>query len=293
VLATNWITSAFDVDVPGIIYGTAWKKERTADLVEKALLVGFRGIDTACQPKHYDEALVGVGLQRAIQKGVSRESVYLQTKFTPLSSQDPKNIPYDKSASLDEQVKQSFTTSLHNLQTDYVDCLILHSPLADHSLTMQAWQAMESLHQEGVARQLGISNCYDFSEMKSLFADAKVKPAIVQNRFYKDTGYETELREWCDEHGVIFESFWSLTANPQILDSELLQNLAVQYDKTRAQIFFRYLTQAEIVPLTGTSSEQHMQDDLNIFEFTLNPDDFMRVSSLLTAIPTLIKPITN
>jgi diketogulonate reductase-like aldo/keto reductase len=285
VTAKLWITSASGVEVPGIIYGTAWKKERTADLVEKALLTGFRGIDTACQPKHYDEALVGVGLQRARQQNIARESVYLQTKFTPLSGHDPEQVPYDKSAPLDVQVSQSFATSQQNLQTDYVDCLILHSPLASHELTLQAWRAMERIHDTGGARQLGISNCYDFSTIQALYADATVKPAIVQNRFYKDTGYEDALRNWCIEQEVIFQSFWSLTANPHILDSDVLHGLAEQYHKTRAQIFFRYLTQAGIVPLTGTSSEEHMQDDLAIFEFTLTADDFMKVNSLLTANP--------
>ena len=284
--AQQWVKSECGVDVPGIIYGTAWKKERTADLVEKALLIGFNGIDTACQPKHYDEALVGVGLQRAIQQGVARESLYLQTKFTPLSGQDPEHVPYDKSASLDVQVSQSFVTSQHNLQTDYVDCLILHSPLSNHALTLQAWRAMETIHQAGGARQLGISNCYDFSVMQALYADAKVKPAIVQNRFYQDTNYETPLREWCVKQGVIFQSFWSLTANPHVLNSDVMHSLAERYHKTRSQIFFRYLTQAQIVPLTGTSSEHHMQEDLSIFEFTLTADDFMKVNSQLTAIPT-------
>ena len=60
----KWITTAAGVDMPRMIYGTAWKKERTAGLVVKALQAGFRGIDTAGQPKHYDEALVGVGLRR-------------------------------------------------------------------------------------------------------------------------------------------------------------------------------------------------------------------------------------
>jgi diketogulonate reductase-like aldo/keto reductase len=272
--------------MPAIIYGTAWKKERTTDLVLKALLVGFRGIDTAAQPKHYAEALVGEGMLHAQQRGITRESVYLQTKFTPLSSQDPARVPYDKSAPLEEQVAQSFASSQRNLHSDYVDCLILHSPLASHAHTLQAWRAMEAIQQSGGARQLGISNCYDLAVMQALYADAKVKPTLVQNRFYRETNYETALREWCVRHGVIFQSFWSLTANPHILDSDTLHRLARHYNKTRAQIFFRYLTQASIVPLTGTTSEQHMHDDLNIFDFTLTSDDFNRVSSLLTATTT-------
>ena len=283
--AQQWITTAAGVNMPGIIYGTAWKKERTTELLAKAIQTGFRGIDTACQPKHYAEALVGEGLQILSRQGIEREALYLQTKFTPVSSQDPEQIPYDKSAPLKLQVAQSFAQSQKNLQTDYVDGLILHSPLASHAQTMEAWTAMEDIHQAGGARQLGISNCYDLSVMQAIYADARVKPALVQNRFYKETGYEVEMRRWSASHGVIFQSFWSLTANEHILTSATLRDLAEQYHKSPTQIFFRYLTQTGVVPLTGTRSAQHMRDDLDIFEFTLETHDVNAVGLLLKEIP--------
>ena len=276
-----WITTAAGVNMPCLIYGTAWKKTDTADLVEQALLAGFRGIDTACQPKHYDEALVGVALQRVNQQGIPRENLYLQTKFTSLSGQDPARVPYDKSAPIDVQVAQSFAASQHNLQTDYVDSLILHSPYSTHAKTLHAWRAMESIQQAGGARQLGISNCYELTVLQTLYKQAHVKPAIVQNRFYKDTGYDVALRQWCSAHGIIYQSFWSLTANPHILNSKTLQDLAAQYHKTAAQLFFRYLHQLGIVPLTGTKSPQHIQDDLGIFDFELATDDCEKLSAVL------------
>lgn len=276
-----WITTVAGVKMPGIIYGTAWKKERTADLVVQALQAGFRGIDTAAQPKHYDEALVGAALQRVQQHAVERKALYLQTKFTPLSGHDPARLPYDKHASLDVQVRQSFATSQENLQTEYVDGLILHSPLKSHALTMQAWCAMEAIHESGGARQLGISNCYDLTVLQEIYAAARVKPATVQNRFYQDSGYDVELRQWCTAHAVIYQSFWSLTANPHILASKTVHALAKQYNKTPEQIFFNFLRQLGIVPLSGTCSEQHMQDDLNIFDFMLTKEEITAVSALL------------
>src|SRR5215471_11796349 len=142
--------------MPRIIYGTAWKKERTADCVARALRNGFRGIDTACQPKHYFESGVGEGIATFLQttNGVTRADLYLQTKFTPLSGQDPNQIPYDAKATLDEQVAQSIRVSLRNLRSDYLDCVVLHSPLAGNSMT-RIWQAMEEHVDRGVVRQLG------------------------------------------------------------------------------------------------------------------------------------------
>jgi diketogulonate reductase-like aldo/keto reductase len=277
----KWITTSAGVKMPRIIYGTAWKKDRTADLVVQAIQAGFRGIDTACQPKHYDEALVGAALERLKGHGIEREAVFLQTKFTPLSGQDPRQVPYDKNSPVELQVAQSFETSQKNLQTDYVDSLVLHAPMAPHALLMKVWRAMEEIQKTGGARQLGISNCYDTEVIQSLYADADVKPAVVQNRFYQETGYDAELRHWCSRFGVIYQSFWTLTANPHILASTTVRTIAQTYKKTEAQIFFRYLSQSGIVPLTGTSSEQHMREDLSIFDFELTSEDLKKVSLLL------------
>jgi len=281
MLHQKWLTTSAGVKMPRIIYGTAWKKDRTADLVVKAIQTGFRGIDTACQPKHYNEPQIGTALQRLKDYGIEREDLFLQTKFTPLSGQDPRQVPYEKNAPVELQIAQSFETSKNNLQTEYVDSLVLHSPMAPHPLLMKAWNAMEKIQKTGGARQLGISNCYDTDVIRSLYADSGVKPAIIQNRFYQETGYDADLRHWCSDHEVIYQSFWTLTANPHILASNIIRSIAWKYKKTEAQIFFRYLSLSGIVPLTGTTSEQHMREDLGIFDFELSSEDLYNVSLLL------------
>jgi diketogulonate reductase-like aldo/keto reductase len=145
--------------LPPILYGTAWKKERTAALVEQALRVGFRGIDTACQPKHYDEPGVGAGIARALGAGLRREDLYLQTKFTSRGGQDEKRIPYDVRAPLEDQVRQSCEASLRNLGTTYLDGLLLHSPMRTLADTLRVWRVFEALVDDGLARNIGISNC--------------------------------------------------------------------------------------------------------------------------------------
>ncbi len=276
------ITTTAGIKMPKIIYGTAWKKERTAALVEQAIMVGFRGIDTACQPKHYHEAGVGEGITTCIDRGlIGRSQLYLQTKFTPLNGQDPQRIPYDPKAGLSEQVNQSFQVSLVNLQTTCLDCLVLHSPLANHAQTMEVWQAMEKLVRSSDVKQLGISNCYDLDTLEALCDASKIKPAIIQNRFYANTGHDRAIREFCRDKGIIYQSFWTLTANPHVLADRALQGMATKYERTAAQLFFRYLTQIGIVPLTGTTSTTHMQEDLSIFDFELNLKESDAIEALL------------
>ena len=209
---------ATTADIPKIFYGTAWKKERTADLVFQALSNGFRGIDTACQPKHYSESGVGDGLQRAIGAGiVSRGEVFLQTKFTPLPGQDPQRVPYNAMGLVADQVRQSFSVSLTNLHTDYVDSLVLHSPMDTLEHTMQVWAVFEELHASGRAKYFGISNIYSLDLLSQVYERATVKPTFIQNRFYRDSHYDFGIREFCLKHGMKYQSFWTLTASPTFL----------------------------------------------------------------------------
>jgi diketogulonate reductase-like aldo/keto reductase len=257
------------VRVPGIVYGTAWKRAQTERLVTLAIRHGFRGIDTACQPKHYDEPGVGAALAACAAK-VSRTDLYLQTKFTPLSGQDPGRIPYDPKAPLEEQVAQSFAASLRNLNTTYLDCLLLHSPLSTPAQTLKAWRAIEAIVDTGGIRQAGISNCHRLAELEELYRSARIKPAVLQNRFYADTAYDGELRAFCRHRHIVYQSFWTLTANPQALAHSTLIGAAAAHGRTPAQVLFRYLTQRGVVPLTGTRSETHMREDLSIFDFELS-----------------------
>lgn len=271
------------MNMPPIIYGTAWKKERTAEWVAQAWRTGFRGFDTACQPKHYEEPLVGQALLALRQQGVGREDFYLQTKFTPLSGQDPQRLPYDPDAPLEQQVAQSFACSLRNLHTDYLDGYVLHSPLAQYENTLKAWRVMEEFAQQKQVRLLGISNCYDLNVLRKLHRDAVVKPALVQNRFYRESGYDQALRDWCSEQGMVYQSFWTLTANPHLLQSSEVQAMAKRYYRTPAQILFAWLSQQGVVPLTGTTSLQHMLEDLASFDLQLNDIELASIAQLLVS----------
>lgn len=277
----EFVVSSQGVRSPRILYGTAWKKSRTQDLVRTAIQRGFRGIDTACQPKHYNEAGVGAAVSASLNDKLGRDDLYLQTKFTPLSGQDPAQVPYDPAAPLAQQVAQSFAASTRNLQTDHVDCLLLHSALPDRRQMSEVWGAMERIVQDGGARQLGISNCYSAGTLATLYQAAVVKPAVLQNRFYAQTGYDRQLREFCREHAIIYQSFWTLTANPQLLAADAITAPAARYARTPAQILYRYLTQSDIVPLTGTTSAAHMREDLEIFQFELSADERAAISALL------------
>ena len=179
-----------------------------------------------------------------------------------------------------EQVAQSFESSQRNLQTSYLDCLVLHSPVRDADQAAEVWQAMEAIFDYGGAKQLGISNCYSLEYLEALYRSSRVQPAVVQNRFYADTSYDRQVRAFCRRHRIIYQSFWTLTANPRVLAHDTVKALASKYGRTPAQVLFRYLTHEDIVPLTGTTSETHMREDLEIFDFELTETERNAMAAL-------------
>ncbi|CAF0959938.1 unnamed protein product [Adineta ricciae] len=283
-MSVKTVTTNAGIQMPRLIYGTAWKKEATISLVIKAILNGFRGIDTACQPKHYSEDLVGQALVELETKhNIPRKDLFIQTKFTPLRGQDQsKPLPYDPHASLPQQVQQSFATSLKNLNTDYIDSLVLHSPLQSHDLNMQVYREVEKFVDEGRVKQLGISNLYDLEGLKRLYDDARHKPSVIQNRFYAETQFDSDIRQFCREKNIFYQSFWTLTANPQILSHPLVKQLAQQRHGTSAQVLFRFLLDIGLTPLTGTTNEQHMKEDLNVLEWpSLDNESIEKLKKLI------------
>jgi diketogulonate reductase-like aldo/keto reductase len=282
-ISAHYVITLSGIHMPKIIYGTAWKKEKTTDLVVEAILQGFRGIDTACQPKHYREDFVGEALKiLARDHNIPRDSLFIQTKFTSLDGQDPHNIPYDKNATLTDQVHQSLNKSLSNLNTDYLDSLVLHSPMRTYEDTMTVWKIFESFVNEGIVKQIGISNIYSLKQLEKIWDNASVKPSVIQNRFYKESNYDKDIRKFCDENGIIYQSFWTLTANPFIINSPTVKSLAKKMNVTSEQVFFKYIMNIGIVPLTGTTSKVHMKQDLEVLDMPdLNEKDIEDIDTLL------------
>jgi len=269
--------------IPPILYGTAWKEDDTQRLVTQALMLGFRGIDTANQRKHYFEEAVGFGIQQFLKSSLkTRDELFLQTKFTSANGQDHRK-PYDEFDSLTNQVKQSLASSLNHLQTDYIDSYILHGPTFSQGIIdadLEIWQAMEALMLEGKIKLLGISNV-NIEQIEELYKQVSVKPSFIQNRCFAASKWDQEVRLFCEENNIVYQGFSLLTANQSYLLTPFMRSLAKQYNKTIPQIVFRFASQIGILPLTGTTNPEHMSDDLNIDDFELSPEAMQLIENIV------------
>lgn len=243
------------ITVPDFMYGTAWKESRTQPLVELALREGFRAIDTANQRKHYFEQAVGDGIRAS---RIPLVDLFIQTKFTHRAGQDER-LPYDEDAPIATQVAQSYESSLAHLGK--IDSYVLHGPSLRDRLApedVEAWRAIEALP----VALVGISNV-TAGQVEELVALARVPPAFVQNRCYASTGWDRDVRAVCARHGICYQGFSLLTANRDVVQHHReVRALAGELAVTTAQLVFAFAHHRGMLPLTGTTSAEHMRLDL-------------------------------
>lgn len=201
-------------------------------------------------------------------------------------------MPYDPQASISEQVHASIKSSLHNLRisetgesddNSYIDTLVLHSPLPTLKDTIEAWTTVETYVPHHI-RNVGISNCPE-GTLEALYnsPQVRIKPAVVQNRFYADTGYDAAVRAFCRQHDMIYQSFWTLTANLRLLRSRPVAELANLAGISKAAaVYALVLGLQNTVVLDGTTNDAHMVDDLQSLDRIIaliekNPDAWAAV----------------
>jgi len=256
--------------IPAVIYGTAQKSD--ASTIVSAIASGARGLDTACQPHNYDEEAVGAALQTAFKTqqdgglGLSRAEIYIQSKFTPPRAHSTATMPYSSDDSIPIMVKKSLGLTLSKLQIQGVDALLLHAPMPSLRETLEVWRAMEDLVGQRVLA-LGVCNI-GCAMLQRLHAEARVKPRVVQNRFWSENGYDRDVRSFCEKNGIVYQPFWIIRANARLLRSNLIGWLS-QKTGTSAQdtLFLAVLSMSAgasgISILTGTQSSEKVSSLLD------------------------------
>ena len=180
------------------------------------------------------------------------------------------------------QVAQSFASSLEHLHTDYLDSYVLHGPTQSVGLgddDWQIWGAMSALERQGQARVLGVSNV-SAEQLAELWRASEVKPVFVQNRCYARDGWDQEVRAFCRAHELAYQGFSLLTANRRELGSPALRRIAERHQRTIAQVVFAFARTVGMIPLTGTASRAHMDEDLAGLDLALDDDEVRAIETI-------------
>ena len=229
-----------------------------------ALKAGFRLIDTA--RIYGNEEAVGRGLKRAIDEGiVTREEVFITTKMWT-SDFDNGDAAVD--------------ASLEKLGLDYIDLMILHH--SQPSNDVDAYQAMERAVADGKLRSIGLSNYYEPEDFDRLVNATTIKPAILQNEThpYHQSG---EMKEHIAQYGTVLESWFPLggRGNTQTLfNDETISRIASSHGVSSAQLIIRWHLQAGNICIPGSSNEQHIVEDYDVWDFELTDDEMSQMTAL-------------
>lgn len=258
----EYVTLNNGVRMPILGYGTLHLPAATcADCVAEAIKIGWRLIDTA---KNYaNEEHVGRGIKNS---GIDRRELFVTSKLWL------KDAGY-------EQAKKAFQLTLDRLQLSYLDLYLVHQPFGD---VYGAWRAMEELCHAGKIRAIGVSNFHD-DRLVDFVMTNNVKPAVNQveiNPYHQ----QWKTQDIHHEYNVQLEAWGPLgqMRRPELLKNPAVAGIGKHHGKTAAQVILRWLIQRGIVTLVKTARREHMLENLNIFDFTLSPEDMEHIRALDT-----------
>ena len=225
----------------------------TENAVRWALELGYRHIDTA--QAYGNEESVGRGLRNS---GVPREEVFITTKFYP-AREDPES---------------EAQRSLERLGVGHVDLYIIHWPQGGPTW---AWRGMERAHERGYARSIGVSN-FSVSELDELMSVAETPPVANQVQF-SPFEYRRKLLAACEERNVAIEAYSPLGTGQHLSDRRVRQ-IAERLGRTPAQVLLRWCVQRDLVVITKSTHRDRIEENAQIFDFTLSDEDMAALDVL-------------
>lgn len=243
--------------------------EQFIKTVGTAVKVGYRNIDTAVV--YFNEAEVGEAIRRSIHNGtVKREELFISTKL------------WNTDRGYDRTLK-AFDASLSRLGLDYLDLYLIHTPAVQRwhadwvEINLSTWKAFERLYKEGLIKAIGVSNFLPH-HLQPLMEKAEICPMVNQIEVHPGFNSAGTIN-FCKKYGIVIEA-WGPFGNGQILTNPQLQEIAVRYDKSVAQICLRWLLQKGIVPLPKSSNENRIVENTKIFDFELGESDMTAIDNM-------------
>ena len=270
------------VQVPRFLYGTAWKEDETKRLTELALEQGFRGIDTANQRRHYHEAAVGQAVRASVESGLvtrDRPVPANQVHLSAGTGSSPALRSRGTHPNPGRAVVRQFAGASGDRDDRFLPAARPHAADGLAAGRLGAWRAMETIHDSGRVRWLGVSNV-TLEQLQCLCHDARVRPRFVQNRCYAAQGWDHRVREFCTANDITYQGFSLLTANREAITRPELARIAKRHGRTVAQVVFRFAVDVGMMPLTGTTNAGHMRDDVAVFDLRLTREEIKAIEEL-------------
>lgn len=229
--------------------------------VKTAIKHGYRSVDTAAI--YENEEGVGKGIQEGLKEaGISREELFVTSKVWNA------DLGYESTIA-------AYETSLKKLGLEYLDLYLIHWPV--EGKYKDAWRALETLYKEGRVKAIGVSN-FQIHHLEELMKDAEIKPMINQVEYHPRLT-QKELKAFCQDNGIQLEA-WSPLMQGQLLDNEVLQEIANKHNKSVAQIILRWDLQKGVVTIPKSTKEHRIIENANVFDFELTTEEMEIIDGL-------------
>ncbi|MEB4855989.1 aldo/keto reductase [Priestia megaterium] len=229
--------------------------------VKTAIVKGYRSIDTAAI--YENEEGVGEGIRQGLKEaGLSREDIFVTSKVWNA------DLGY-------EETLAAYETSLQKLGLEYLDLYLIHWPV--EGKYKEAWKALETLYKEEKVRAVGVSN-FQIHHLEDLMKDGEVKPVINQVEFHPRLT-QKELHAFCQKHDIQLEA-WSPLMQGELLDNDVLKEIAEKHGKSVAQIILRWDLQNGVVTIPKSTKEHRIVENSSLFDFELDTEDVSKINEL-------------
>ena len=250
----EYVTLNNGIKMPMAGIGTFLLTPDEADAsVLSALACGYRLIDTA--NAYVNEKAVGRAMKKS---GVSREEIFLETKLWPAFYEQPDAVE----------------KTLERLDTDYIDLLLIHQPAGNY---IAGYKLMEKAYKEGKVKAIGLSN-FSQSQIREILDICEVKPVVLQTEvhpYYQ----EKKLKDYLKKEGIVIQAWYPLGhGDKALLEEPLFQELGKKYGKSSAQIILHWHIQAGNIVIPGSKSPAHIQDNFDLFDFSLTAWEMAQIS---------------
>ncbi|MGX9706060.1 aldo/keto reductase [Laceyella tengchongensis] len=229
--------------------------------VKTAIQYGYRSIDTAAI--YENEAGVGQGIREGIKEtGISREELFVTSKVWN------SDLGY-------ESTIKAYEASLNKLGLEYLDLYLIHWPV--EGKYKEAWRALETLYKEGRVKAIGVSN-FHIHHLEDLMEDAEIKPMVNQVEYHPRLT-QKDLKAFCREYGIQLEA-WSPLMQGQLLDHQVLKEIANKYGKSPAQVILRWDLQNGVVTIPKSTKAHRIAENAQVFDFELTKEEMERIDGL-------------
>ncbi len=257
----DFVTLSNGVRMPQLGYGVY---QVTQDECERCVLdaleAGYRSLDTA--QSYFNETQVGTAIRKS---KVAREEIFLTTKVWV------EHYGY-------EHARESVMESMHKLQTDYIDLVLLHQPFSDY---YGAYRALEDMYDEGKIRAIGVSNFYP-DRLVDIASFARIRPMVNQVETHP-LNQQTEAKKWMDKYNIQIEA-WAPFGEGRggLFDNPVLATIGMKHEKSTAQVILRWHLQRGVVVIPKSTHIERMQQNLNVFDFELTEEEMNAIAGLDT-----------